>query len=107
MTQASGARLYIVGAGGHGRELHSYIEDMRRNGWGGTLYGYLDDGLTPGLHGRIEVLCPIDKLSLDRGEPRHYLTAFGLNALRRKIVERITALYGNSLTPWTLVHPHT
>jgi len=40
--------LYVVGAGGHGRELHSYLQDLRRAGWIGTLLGYVDDGVTAG-----------------------------------------------------------
>jgi sugar O-acyltransferase (sialic acid O-acetyltransferase NeuD family) len=94
--------LYVVGAGGHGRELHAYIQDLKRAGWDGTLRGYLDDGLPAGRHGRLEVLGPIDALA---AKTAHYLTAFGSNPLRRKIVERLATLYGDKFAPWTLLHP--
>lgn len=101
--------LYILGGGGHGRELHSYIQDLERAGWNGRLRGYLDDNLPAGTHGRIEVAGSIDGfdvLSSGLGAPR-YLTACGSNALRRKIVERVAALYGDTFLPWTLLHPRT
>jgi sugar O-acyltransferase (sialic acid O-acetyltransferase NeuD family) len=104
------ADLVIIGAGGHGRELFSYLKDLERAGWTGKLRGYLDDGLAPGLYGRIEVLGPVDSLNLQTdGSPdqRRYLTAFGSNPLRRQMVERLTGFYGEALTPWTLIHPQT
>jgi sugar O-acyltransferase (sialic acid O-acetyltransferase NeuD family) len=109
MDPSPEADLLIIGAGGHGRELHSYIQDIQRAGWAGTLRGYLDDGLTPGLYGRIQVLGPLDSLQPHSTQyvKAQYITAFGSNPLRREIVERITALYGDALTPFTLVHPIT
>jgi sugar O-acyltransferase (sialic acid O-acetyltransferase NeuD family) len=100
--------LYILGAGGHARELHSYIEDVRKTGWSGRLCGFLDDGLTPGFHAGLEVLGPIDALAAEIGDRRaYYLTAFGSNEARRQIVRRITALCRDAVAPWTLIHPHT
>jgi sugar O-acyltransferase (sialic acid O-acetyltransferase NeuD family) len=96
--------LFVVGAGGHGRELHSYIQELQRAGWAGNLRGYLDDGLAPGLYGRLQVLGPLDSLEPHKAQ---YITAFGSNPLRREMVERITALYGAALNPFTLIHPHT
>jgi sugar O-acyltransferase (sialic acid O-acetyltransferase NeuD family) len=96
--------LFVIGAGGHGTELRSYIRDLQRAGWTGNLRGHLDDGLAPGLYGRIQVLGPLDSLQSHRAQ---YITAFGSNPLRREIVERITALYGDALTPFTLIHPFT
>ena len=96
--------LYVFGAGGHGREISSYIDDLRRAGWRGELQGVLDDGVMAGQHGRIRVLGPIDgPLDLVGG----YITAIGDNRLRREIVERITARYGDALRPWTLFHPRS
>jgi sugar O-acyltransferase (sialic acid O-acetyltransferase NeuD family) len=101
--------LFVVGAGGHGRELHSYVQDLQRAGWTGNLRGYLDDALAPGLHGRIQVVGPLDSLEPHRGEyiTAQYITAFGSNPLRREMVARITSLYGDALVPFTLIHPHT
>lgn len=89
--------LYIIGAGGHAREVHAYIEELRRQGWNGTLRGCLDDHLAPGVYGRLEVLGGIDGL---RGRPGVYITAVGSNMARRNMVERL-----DGLTAWSLVHP--
>jgi len=100
--------IYIAGAGGHGRELHAYIRDLQDRGWTGKLRGYLDDGLPPGVYGRLNVLGPIDGLPRETaGEaPAYYITAFGDNALRRKMVSRIGSIYGDTrLLAWTLIHP--
>lgn len=103
MTPAVG-ELYIIGAGGHARELHSYIQDLRGAGWNGKLRGCLDDHVPPGLHGRLEVLGPIESLRVTADAASFYLTAVGSNSVRRKLVERLTAIYGGAVTPWTLVH---
>jgi sugar O-acyltransferase (sialic acid O-acetyltransferase NeuD family) len=100
--------LYVIGAGGHGTELHAYLEDLRCAGWRGQLKGYLDDVLARGRHGRLEVVGPIDGLNLsdgDSGKVLHYITAVGSNSGRRKVVGRIEQLYERVLSPWTLVHP--
>jgi acetyltransferase EpsM len=100
--------LYVAGAGGHGRELHAYLEDLRRAGWQGRLQGYLDDGLAPGVHRGLEVVAAIEGIGerLRRSAaPARYITAFGSNGLRRKIVEQLSELYGERLSPWSLVHP--
>lgn len=94
--------VYVVGAGGHGRELSSYFEDLCQAGWGGQLRGYLDDGLPARRHGRINVLGPIDTV---RDVTGFYITAFGSNTLRREIVGRIATRYRDALRPWTLIHP--
>lgn len=102
MSRELAPLLYVIGAGGHGRELCSYIEDLRRAGWQGELRGFLDDGLPAGRHGRILVLGPIGTFEDLSG---FYITAFGSNTLRRQIVDRIATRYREALCPWTLVHP--
>ena len=42
---ANRERLVVIGAGGHGREVFSYIRDVLEAGWQGELIGYLDDGV--------------------------------------------------------------
>lgn len=96
--------IYIIGAGGHGRELRSYLRDLRRAGFRVELHGYLDDGLAAGWHGKLHVLGTIDGFDELTGL---YITAVGSNTLRKEIVERITARYGAALRPWTLVHPRS
>ncbi len=99
--------LYILGAGGHGRELHSYIEDLRRAGWDGRLLGFLDDNVAPGVHRRLDVLgsiAGIENRLLVLGKA-HYLTAFGSNEVRRRVVADVEARFHGRMIPWTLIHP--
>jgi sugar O-acyltransferase (sialic acid O-acetyltransferase NeuD family) len=96
--------LYIVGAGGHGRELHAYVSNLLAKGWNGCLRGYLDDGLAPGVYGRLNVLGPVAEFAAPT--PSCYITAFGDNALRRRMVLKIESLFGeDSFSPWTLADP--
>lgn len=102
------ARLAVLGAGGHATEIRGYVLELIRRGWDGELLGFLDDAIEPGVHRNLQVLGPIDAL-VGRGpevfESLFYLTAFGSNALRRKVVERIGTFYAGRIAPWTLVHP--
>lgn len=100
-----GIDLYVIGAGGHARELHAYIQDLVRIGWEGTLKGFLDDGLPPGTHGRLNVLGPLTETAIDLSPRARYLTALGANAVRKHVVTRVEQLFAGALTPWTLIHP--
>ena len=91
--------LFLIGAGGHARELHSYIQDLQHTGWNGKLRGCLDDQLSPGLHGRLEVLGSLESLRTPPGAASFYHTADGSNPVRRKLVERLTELYGDADPP--------
>ncbi|HTA42768.1 MAG TPA: acetyltransferase [Bryobacteraceae bacterium] len=100
--------LYVTGAGGHGREVHTYLRDIQDAGWTGELKGYLDDGLAPGVYGRLNVLGPLSYLkdSRERGARVRYITAVGGNAVRREMVRKLESLCGSGgLEPWTLIHP--
>jgi sugar O-acyltransferase (sialic acid O-acetyltransferase NeuD family) len=100
-------RVLIVGAGGHGREIAAYVQDILRGGWDGRFLGYLDD--EPGLN-RLLPQC-IGRLDVFADRPPeffhdlYFLTAMGDNAARRRVVETLARLYGDRLLPWTLVHP--
>jgi acetyltransferase EpsM len=100
-------RLIIVGAGGHGAEIGAYIADVTRNGWNGELLGYLDDQAVSSpaagpLLGKLDAFtrCPPEFF-----DGLYFLTAVGSNYARRMIVDRLAALYGLRMSPWTLNHP--
>lgn len=101
-----GPDLYVMGAGGHAREINAHIRDLIRSGWPGALRGFLDDALVPGWHGKLEALGPIAAATLPSLAPgSRYITALGINEVRREVVGRIERMFGSSLQPWTLIHP--
>jgi acetyltransferase EpsM len=91
----------IIGAGGHGAEVAAYILDQ-----GLPLLGAIDDGkptapwqgtqLLGGLADLASICAAHDQV--------RYLTAFGSNSLRRKIVKRVESLGITNLMPATLQH---
>lgn len=98
--------IYIIGAGGHGRELNSYVRDLQRARWRGALRGFLDDAIAPGGYNGVSVVGAIDALrEADLAAEPGYITAFGDNRIRRKVVARLETLYDEKLRPWTLIHP--
>jgi sugar O-acyltransferase (sialic acid O-acetyltransferase NeuD family) len=100
--------LVILGAGGHARELYGYIEDLRRHGQRVELRGFIDDGLAAGVYGKLNVLGSTREFRKHFSPARervHYITAFGSNELRRRVVRQIDELFGPDIQPWTLIHP--
>src|ERR1051325_1254504 len=99
-------RLVVVGAGGHGAEVSAYVQDIIAHGWDGELVGFLDDAPNAAANGRV--LGPLDTFvncPADFFRDLCYLTALGSNPVRRKVVQRLDALYGNRITAWKLIHP--
>ena len=100
------ARLVIVGAGGHGAELRCYVREIIRHGWDGELIGFLDDVAMPSGMPVIGNLGQFVGQATDFFDGLRYLTAVGNNAVRQRLVNRLTGLYGGvGLSAWTLVHP--
>jgi|SRR5579871_640393 len=97
-------RVVIIGAGGHARELYAYVDDLIRTGWEGKLLGFLDDGLSPGKHGSLEVLGAIGCLAKLNGGGCSYITALGHNRTRRNLVERVRETAPRAQA-WSLIHP--
>jgi acetyltransferase EpsM len=93
--------LIIIGAGGHGAEVAGYACDQ-----GLPLLGAIDDGKQPGPWQGTLLLGGLADLPAICAAHDHvrYLTAFGSNALRRKIVERVESLGISNLLPATLQH---
>lgn len=93
--------VIIIGAGGHGAEVAAYILDQ-----GLPLLGAVDDGKQPGSWQGTQLLGGLADLSAicaAHAQVR-YVTAFGSNALRRKIVQHIESLGITNLQPTTLQH---
>ncbi|HEY0097745.1 MAG TPA: acetyltransferase [Pyrinomonadaceae bacterium] len=101
-------QVIIVGAGGHGSELHAYLRELCVQGSGIEFLGFIDDHRPRGAWGDTEVLgglaCLEEFLGARVGE-LHYITAVGSNTLRRTFVERLRRIDEQRLKPWTLQHP--
>lgn len=98
--------LVVVGAGGHAREVVSYVRDLQRAGAAVELLGALDDGRPAGPWLDTKVLGPVAALAELRAlhPSLRWLTAFGSNQVRREVVGKVEAL-APGLPPWTLIHP--
>lgn len=100
-------RLLIVGSGGHGSELQSYVEDLRKSGHKIELIGYLDDARPTGEWNGSRVLGTLESAgSLAEqhvGASLEFITAVGNNKLRRELVARLTSVA--TLQAFTLIHP--
>lgn len=93
--------VVIIGAGGHGAEVAAYMLDQ-----GLPLLGAIDDGKPAGPWQGTQLLGGLaDLASICAAHDQVcYLTAFGSNSLRRKIVQRVESLGIANLTPATLQH---
>ena len=107
MTRA--CRLVIVGSGGHGSELQSYLADLRNHGATAELLGFIDDHRPAGKWNGTDVLGDLHALQklLDQegSTTLQFITAVGDNNVRRELVTRLLRLDSARLLPWTLRHP--
>jgi acetyltransferase EpsM len=100
-------KLVVVGAGGHGAEIVSYIEALLPAG-DVELIGLVDDGRPAGPFEGSAIVGDLKALAtlMDTpGGPTHYITAVGNNRVREELVARIHDISGGRLQPWTLRHP--
>jgi acetyltransferase EpsM len=111
MTDDRWQNVIIIGAGGHGSELYSYIGDLRAQGKMINLAGFIDDNKPRGDWGVTEILGGFDELEAivrrDVSPVVHYITAVGDNHVRAELVGRIERLGTGNLSAWTLRHPHS
>jgi acetyltransferase EpsM len=109
LPENSYQHIIIVGAGGHGSELFSYIQDMVAQGQPLHVAGFVDDHKPRGPWGASEIVGNLDDLkerALQHPQQTfHYITAVGDNRVRRQLVQKIDALEAPNITPWTLRHP--
>jgi len=99
--------VVIIGAGGHGSEVHSYLHDLVNAGQPLRLVGFIDDRVPIGRFLGSEILgglSVLEQMTKKRAEV-NYITAFGDNPTRREIVGKLEALQISGLRPWTLRHP--
>ncbi len=99
--------LVIIGAGGHGSELCSYLRDLREQKV--RLVGFIDEKRTKGPFCGAETMGNFEDLArLTRRYSKRaffYITAVGGNPARRRLVEKIESMRLKNLRPWTLWHP--
>lgn len=101
--------IVVIGAGWHGGEIYSYLQDLSAKDPGLRVAGFIDEQKPRGKSRDIEVLGSFQDLDglLKRNpsEIYHYITAAGDNETRRRFVEKITSIASANLHPWSLVHP--
>jgi sugar O-acyltransferase (sialic acid O-acetyltransferase NeuD family) len=108
-TALAAQQLLIVGAGGHGKEVISYVRDLAPSGTDLPLAGLIDENKPPGPFSGSVILGGFGALELLlREHPRtdfRFITAVGDNPVRRELVAKICRLGASNLAPWTLRHP--
>ena len=93
--------LIIIGAGGHGAEVAAYAVDMNL-----PLSGAIDDGKAKGTWHVTRIIGGMADLPAfcSQHESVRFITAFGSNALRRKVVQTLVASGIANLEAFTLRH---
>ena len=99
--------IIILGAGGHAKELASYIHDLVNEGEKLSLLGFVDDHKPKGPFAGSKILGGFKELPnlLSFHPCVYYITAAGDDALRMDFVKKIEALLMKNLKAWTLRHP--
>ena len=102
--------VVIIGAGGHGREVAAYIEDMKQNDVFLNLLGFIDENKKAGSCGVSKILGGLEALRKEISNPKqgkslYYITALGDAKVRKKIVEKVEGL--GKILPITISHQST
>jgi sugar O-acyltransferase (sialic acid O-acetyltransferase NeuD family) len=107
-TAETPPRIIVIGAGGHGSEVASYIGDLSASDRA-LLVGFVDEHRSPGPWRDSEILGDFEALRafLDArpGSLFHYITAVGTNPVRRRLVRHVERLGAHNLVAWSLRHP--
>jgi acetyltransferase EpsM len=109
--RAKGLGLVIIGAGGHGTEVFSYIDDLMREGASIWVRGFVDESKAPGPWKGSKILGGFAELEAflehEGGSAVRYITAIGDNRAREACVRRVDLLKVRRPGPWTLRHPRS
>ena len=100
-------QLVIVGAGSHGREILSYLDDLSQEDVRIRLAGFIDEEKQKGSFRGAIVLGDLKDLeTVLEASPAelYYIAAIGRSDLRKQLVERIEGLQRPNLLAWTLRH---
>jgi acetyltransferase EpsM len=102
--------LVIIGAGGHAREVSSYVQDLQESGRGINLLGFVVDGpYMADARAMGTVVGDIaglgERLYSSPTSVLHYITAIGDIGARQDFVGRLEGLRAENLRAWTLRHP--
>ena len=101
--------LIIIGAGGHGREVYFYTQDLVPEMPELRVMGFVDEHRARGHWSGTEVLGNFEELrELLRNnvdDSYGYITAVGNNQVRREVVEKLIRLRALNLSAWKLIHP--
>lgn len=94
-------KIVVIGAGGHGSEIVSYLKESPRTG---TLLGVIDDKRPAGPWNDTRVLGPRAELARMARRGLFYITAFGDNRVRKDIVTAVDAATSGKMASLTLRH---
>lgn len=101
--------VIIIGAGGHGSELYSYIVDLAKEGKDVRLVGFVDEKKEAGKWRDTKIIGDLDALKdFLRAHFRtkfYYITAVGDNKVRQGLVARVERLGAKNIIPFTIRHP--
>ena len=101
--------IVIIGAGGQGSELYSYIQDLGAIDSEIHLAGFVDEGKPAGPWDETRIIGNFydlqELLSAHPDLSYRYITAVGNNEVRRTLVEKVERLRAPNLEPWSLIHP--
>jgi len=99
--------IFIIGAGGHGSEVYSYIQDLAALDPCLRVAGFVDEHKPQGPWLDTEILGNFEALtdSIRLRESCRYITAVGNNQMRRALVQKAESSGEPKLPAWSLIHP--
>jgi acetyltransferase EpsM len=101
--------ILVIGAGGHGKEIGSYVRALSDAGALVRLAGYFDDGRPAGPFARSSVVGALadipEYLNRHPDTSFGYITAVGDNQTRIRLAHQLETFRSTRFSPWTAIHP--